>query len=657
MKFSHFILSFLLSGILAGLSCACSDEQPFVDDASGVVKPSDKPGRYSVKVKIMAAGGEMNSRADYADGELVDGSHENDHAIGNNGHVILFFDEDQNLTRVQNLVLGSESHPEEDEIEAEYKSSIQPDNEGNFPKYCMVLLNCEPLYDKLLLMEGNVTADDILKEIWTDSDLTKIGKNEDGLFTMTNSTYFDGSGKLQTLVEVKPEMIIDNENPADKAEKLVIYVERMLAKFTLEVAPSDRMQKQASGEYLYSPDGKQLVIFDDFDEVSGAPKFISRSWKVAFTGWNMNALEKQIRLFKYINPTTNYFSNWNWKSPSEYRTYWSEDDHYAGDYPWQYRRSVYPAVNYYEDFKERNVNQLRNFSYNQLELDDLKYGKTVYTPENTYNYSAIEGKLDGRADLLAGTHIILGARLRVDDGKGNYVNEDLYRDREGFYYRSEKACFKSLVYSFNSALTSQDIMKFTFYNWSGKSTTANGTILYAKSEGEYALFSNGTQITNKVIDGFANNFLAEGCIRGGDGKRMPWLGSGTLSIKRIDNNTLADIYICDADGNVLRKASEDEIKSLLFEWVGAFDHFNEGRMYYCAPAVIQKAASKADKDICGVVRNSWYYYNLGDINSIGTPVDDPDQEIIPNPTQNNDQLNLTVRILGWHTVDIYLPIL
>lgn len=655
MKFIRVILPFIMLLPVAAGFTSCSDAQ-LVDEPVAVVPSTPDEamrGKYYINIGIFAAGDGLSSRAPYGDGEQVDGC-EIEQMISAKGNIALFFDENKNLYSIEPLGLSAFSEPSDGVVERVYPTTILPDKDGNFPKYCMVVLNCEPVYDAIFSLEGIANADRVLELVWSDSNISAIGRTEKDYFTMSNSIYIDADNKLCSLVEITPEMIVDEDNPASKAEILTIYVERVLAKFNFEVSGKS---PEADGTYLYVPGGQNLVVFNGFDDVTGAPKYISRTWSISLTGWNVNGLEKSTRLFKYINPTTQYFSDWEWKAPSKFRTYWSEDDNYRGSYPLQYRKSVYPAVNYYEDFEKRNVNSLRNFSFNELDLENKDFGKTLYTPENTYDYNSLKDALDKRADLLAGTHLIVGAVLKIDNITVPNYKGDVWRDREGFFYTSQKDCIKSMVYSFNSALESHDVMRFTFYNWGASINVGNNAdIMYVNAKGKYKLYYDGKELTNAEIDKLADDILATGAIKGGDGKRMPWFKDLKLQILNPDNgNTL---YVCDENGNNQRKINTDEICSLIFEWIGAFDHFNEGRMYYSAPATIRKAPEGSSlTNICGVVRNGWYYYSLSDVKNIGTPVDDPDQVIIPETVANKDQLNLTIKILDWHVTDFYYPIL
>lgn len=611
-------------------------------------------GKLAIQIRIKHVG-ESNTRAgdEIIDGNLVDGDH-NEHKIGASGNFAIFFDENKKLYSLTQLTYDKEEHPDDDVIESIYYASIDPSAYETLPKYCLIILNGQKYFDTFSSYNSNKTVDDILAEVWEDVDNPRsIGFSSEGNLTMTNSIYFDEKGEKQTVVELSEDMIyvVGNAESKANAKILTVYVERMLGKFSLNVPGKETDE---NGYYIYDLKGQSLVVFNGFDEDSGSPKYVNRDWRIAVTGYSVNALEKSSYLFKNVKDTT-YFKNWVWKDPSAFRTYWSQDRHNAGNYPWQYRNAVDYSLNYYEDFENKNINLLRNFSYNELGLDKPNFDKSVYVPENTYNYEKIKGTLDNREDLLAGTHLIIGARMQMKNASGGYENQDFYRDRDGYCYLNQKDLFKSVVYAMDAALTSQDQMKFTFYNWgNGNNTTSKqGEMLYARAKGEFNLYLNHELITNDLIDGYGNDFLALATIKSGDGRRLPWPKTGTLTVEGDSPN----IEIFDENGRKVRNATEDDIKSLIYEWIGVFDHFNEGRMYYVAPATILEKAGDSGNNICGVVRNGWYYYNLLNVEKIGTPVDDVDQPIIPDPIEGNDQINFTLKILDWHIETVTAEIL
>ena len=666
-------LKYLFLLIPALLIGACSEDAFDFDSTDSGSGDGHKKGRFAItlRVKMDDNGG---SRAASDDSFLADGEH-NEHALNRNGHFALFFDADNKFFSYTPLELGNEDeNPEEeaDVIETIYTAVLDADSLEKLPKWCLIILNGEYLAGDFQNFDDTNDIDDALGTLISSGSPYGLGRDKDGYFTMANSIYFDKDMKLQSAVEVTEKMVYETSdiNAKNMADVLIVHVERLLAKFSFGVE-SDGPNED--GEYMYYPQKQQLVLFEGVDGL-GAPIYTARNWCIAITGWNVNALENSVYLFKQVNPNPNYFFNWDVTSPDAYRTYWAEDFHYGDDddYAWQYRTSRIFGLNSYSE----KPKVLQNYSFKALGLDDKDFGKTVYVPENTYSYDKLADKCDDRVDLLAGTHVLIGGRLMLAKSIGatDYVVQDLFRDREGFYYTSENDLLRSLRYNINNSLSSQSYMQFTYYDWGGNYDekgdfiTQPGQITFARSEGKYYLYyvdmnGNETEVDDELLDKWEtdyedNNFLAIGVIRGGDGKRMPWPAIGKFTIKD-ENGDKLQIWTRDIVENwdkYVREVNDDDVKSILYEWFGAVDRFNQGKMYYSAPAVIRKGLLDGKNDICGTVRNSWYAYNLQDVTKIGTPVDDPLQPIIPDLVENYDELNITIKILDWHLVYNYWPI-
>ena len=370
------------------------------------------------------------------------------------------------------------------------------------------------------------------------------------------------------------------------------------------------------------------------------------------------------------------------------------------------------------------VNQTYPKKEDSEEIID-NFNRVVYAPENTYGN--LTQNLDSRINLLAGTHLIVCAQLEVnlnDDGE-TYVVQDWYRDRSGIFYKSERDCFVSFAHSFNQLLRSQESMKYPLYDWShggykfdikdwiakpNKGDDVKGGMKYMLyNDGYYKVYFTDSFLAKLVDDKekpqgymtpeqFTTTFgqMKAANILYGDGKLLPWFEDANnnllLKIKTCsvsENGTPVggsdDLYIYEKDDDSKQasnglveeivpgkersaeydgpNATDDDIKSLLYDWVGPVDHFNQGKMYYAAP-VLHNGANKPEKDRSqktlgdyGVVRNNWYQFNLKDIINIGTPVSAPDEPIVPNNVNIDDVINFTVKIIDWHSFQWDVPVL
>lgn len=586
---------------------------------------------------------------------------------------------------------------------------------------CLVVLNgSAKIYNQLKEYEEGANISEILGEVWEEFDPKNIGFADlnHTYFTMTNSVFYDDNNKLHAAEKFDPTKYIKKTYAEAASDPIIVYVERMVAKLTYS-------EKHEKG-YLYPLEKEnastveQVWLYNGYnDEEKDANGLdagnikvqdITKYCRIQVTGWGVNALESESYIFKNI-PSDYYF--WGWNAPNYYRSYWCEDLNYGGSYPWQYRYAVDKKgrFGYYSD--KDKPSPLTNFSY--VDFFNLsvesEYYRKVYVPENTYGDDVLKVDYDNRTNLLAGTHLIVCADLLVDEGVkdleiggeispiGSYVGINLYRDRIGVYYKKQIDCLAELVRQFNHSLNSESTMKFYYYDWTGATTSDNsdGIMFAAKTAGNYQLYYDDIPLTPTEVQKLLSSSditLSTAYIKDGDGKLLPWtddwISHFTIKKKNADGSYDAlEVYDGDYDyweeelkkenntrygykeGNAGYQAPKHPvtslnttniIKSLLFEWVGAVDHFNEGKMYYALPILHNGAQYPIEADMTtlgnyGVVRNHWYIFTLEDILRIGTPVDKPEDPIVPNRVKTNDQLNFKVKIINWHEIETTVPIL
>lgn len=542
-------------------------------------------------------------------------------------------------------------------------------------------------------------------------------------FTMTTSMYYDGN-ELQAPVKLNKN--IYKSLPEARANSIKTYVERMVAKFSFKEEKEGHFyQLEKTGDtteeqvWLFDGyDSKEGSLDPDDNEDVGIlkTKDITELCKIEVTGWGINALETRSHLFKNTGTPDNYWTDTKYK-----QYHWSADPHYdynkdAGNatwrYPWQYRSAVERKdIDYYSNVGY--TSPLKNYSYMQF-VDETKgiYGnedrfdRVVYTPENTYDPTLYMNEkdatyLDMRTNLLAGTHLIICAEFLVDEGvknaetgntiisTGNYAKIHLYRDRLNVYYKTKKECLAELIRQFNHDLKTQSIMKFHYYNWDPSSHDPNdGKVFTFKSEEAFQLYEqNGSNYTRTTVKYFKDKFqnipddldidLDKANVLNGDGKLVPWTDLiDNWVIRKAETKDGTTSYIAPKIYGENYDENNDEtktevtdldptnvLKSLLYEWVGAIDHFHYGKMYYAAPimhnAVNKQEANRSQNTLgdYGVVRNHWYKINLTDIVRIGTPVDVPMDPIVPNHVITNDQIHFKIDIPNWHEIESIVPIL
>lgn len=421
------------------------------------------------------------------------------------------------------------------------------------PGKVLVVLNGGLLYDKIIRdfeidretgesSKTNLTTQDFLDIKWDyqlsmdpttgveddpngdpdENRLSVIGKNEDGHFTMTNSAYFGpdlelndqgveeavvGSGySLQTVRPVYKRRIVDaissqiiQSNFAAK-----VYVERMVAKFSPPVFPTERIGESKVIDPAQSARAVSIYTYDAASKIWTSEDV---NWKVKVLGWTINGREKVNYLYKHIQDAYDgdKLKNWSkddWNDADHRRSYWSQDLHYNynpnnevndnGDfYPWQYRGALDKEhISWSHQFnsnEERNNIALRYVTFNELKKswneNDLTISENTFYPYDAEDKYIINNSnyLDSRASVLMGPHLLVAAQIRIADSSAsdnaydpNYKTlNNLYGDRFYRYYTTEKDMFRMFIKYMNDALLPQSKMSFKVYVWDEDDRSGN----------------------------------------------------------------------------------------------------------------------------------------------------------------------------------------
>lgn len=494
-------------------------------------------------------------------------------------------------------------------------------------------------------------------------------KKGERYFTMCSSVYVEnGQKKIHT--EVDTDKIYQSyQETIEQAWKgnaaVTAYVERLAARFTLRFdneafnAPdADRVfVPNLNNIVLYSglTDGG-VPLYKDKDEATGIPL----TYKVRITGWGLNALERELYLFRHFDANGGYFTNWF--NSAYKRAYWSVDYNYGNAvYPLQYRKVIdNSGIPVYQNAN----NILLNLPYDELNADGFM-PRYKYAPENTFDFTdaQLSAALEGKPELLAGTHLIVCAEVlsNIEDPTV-WGPHEILRDRNGSFYRDERDCAKALVTIMNNHLKTHASLKFTFWDW-----TLGGVEykLFAKTKGEYSLYYGTRRLDAKYVDELYDqgvSLLAVAEFKGSDGKRVLWNDNfKILDDKGNPLQTYSNIDEVNSKNDVwLRESTVNDLKSVIFEHVGAVDHFNDGKMYYAVPIgyISDGRSVEGQSDtysIYGVVRNSTYDILIKSVSGLGAAVDDPDQPIVPNDATTSDHLFIGFDILDWHEIDQTVP--
>lgn len=534
-------------------------------------------------------------------------------------------------------------------------------------KECYVILNTSLTRDQLL----KLTRNELIKLVVDSPFFT--AKNGSKYFTMSNSVYVE-NGQKKIFTAVDPDKIYSSyQETIEQAWKgnaaVNAYVERLSAKFVVRFENNNFNNDNA--DRVFIPEKNHMVLFSHVNE-GDVPFYEDRhpgsnvpySYRIRITGWGLNALEKEVNLFRNFDASTKYFDNWF--NTSLKRSYWSVDPNYSrASYPWQYRKVIdNSGLHVYETGTN---NLLVNYSYVDLNRNMFS-GQHQYAPENTYDYTdkTFSAALNNKPEFLAGTHIIVCGEVLTNIVNPNvWEPHEIYRDRNGSFYRDERSCVKALVASMNNTLKSHASLKFTYWDWSVGGVEYK---LFGRTKGEYALYYNGRKLDDKYVDELYDrgvSLTAEAEFKGSDGKRIMWIDGLTI---RDDRGNVMQTYsnideVNPSNDEYLRSSSVNDTKSVIFEHVGAVDHFSDGKTYYAIPIGYVKDEARSEEDpngsdiysIYGVVRNSTYDILIKGVSGIGAAVDIPAQPIIPNTISTSDHLYIGFDILEWHPIDQNVP--
>lgn len=626
----------------------------------------------------------------YDDGEI----YENAINFDEDGeHVIIFFDKNYRYVTHCDLIPvdAKLDSNKKDVVETVFSVKFMNPALGNVtPRYSLVALNAEGLKDKLeMLNYATATIEDITALLDKEYPWHHTGKVRE-YFTMASSAYLKkdaetGIYRHAQAEPLDPSVFFPTAAEAEDAERpIVAWVERNVAKVSIQFTQC--LQEEP---LVYLPNDTKLVtrIYYQLDR----PYSSRHSWKAAITGWGVNNIEMSNHYFKNIEkpedapydtyPSTLYdningknkpfFSGWN--SEANHRSHWSVDPHYSlrqGNYPWQYRRALdntkrdddgYELVKAYsappapEFFSTRFIsfNEMnRNIIESPIGNNDWTINFPQYEPENTFNEYIHAGHYTHN---LGSTSVVVGAKLLLSGLDAESKNYDIYVDRDNIYYVTKEDFVTSFRLRLRSILESAESGELTYpYYKFGPDVAADGAYTNGQKLAlsvpqdnrahPYKLYLGTDSLTRAVANRQAN-FCIPALIENGDGKVIPWMDGLRIAREREDG-TLDVLPLTD-----------NQLKSFIYEYAGAYEHFNHGSMFYSVPivhnatqATVTDASYEPVTGDYGFVRNHWYRVRVNGVNLIGMPVDNLDQKLVPYTRPFDDSIAVEFEVLPWHEI-------
>lgn len=580
----------------------------------------------------------------------------------------------------------------------------------SLPAYALVVLNGDPA--RLDALDGDLAKAGVaavktvlgyLNEV--DTDDPESLAMYDGYFTMSSAVWrAEDSDEIAVLTPLDPDgpVFYETEEEAVLPEHLTtFYVERLLAKFTLVFSDPDEGNKRFSeykGRFLVKG-SNQLKVRRYYLAPAGASRDVMTGWRVNIVNWGLNGLEKDTYLLKNLvaEPGAGYPAGWKipgnfyvgWNAPTLKRSYWALDPNYSGgSYPEQYRlaldvdgvKAATTNTIYSDDWSEsaglkKDEYTLIYKPYNAFtDISDNKYSL-----ENTFDAAVLsEQDVNTQPWLRSGTHILLTAQLLFDEFDKDV---DLTGTEPGFIGASGTKVtdkyFSNGLWWTGEALKQQAVatlMTNLYYNKKGddyriRNVLGTGYVDFINTDEHMlnddvpvAVIENGQvkPLRHEDLPEIADKYFtfAPAFIKGGDG----W-----VTLKKKDGVDLYAYYTRYEEGGRQvdyiqegKPLSDEQLAAYIYRFTNLAKHFSEGRMYYAVPirhnlesnSFENSPVTRVRTGDYGVVRNSWYRLTITSIERPGTPVDDPDQPIIPNPEPDDRSLGVEVEVIPWHVRNI-----
>ena len=626
------------------------------------------------------------------DNYLEEGEDEFAHFITDSPHRAFIFDNEGN--KIGDLFLRGIIHPKSQDGTP---NAIPDETPKEWDSYTILyttvpedkMLTMQAAADKILVVlnAGDATLNKLqdldkytdIKGVVNDRE-NALYFEKDGTkyFTMSSSIVIK-AGDILPYNTVKELKYYDElEDAIDNASNLEMYVERLHAKYTLLFKPDpnkdeykyfDSSETNAAAEAQYSAVKNLILESTDFKPTETTLRYVSsytrgtsvnkpgdlkskitsKNWKVNFTGWGLNALEKEEYLFKNISSGSKYFDNWH---DLAYRNFWAEDKTYnSGTYPDQYRTADDDLEVEVEAGEDTNTsNQLKAglsleyYPYNRLNQQFIHQ----YSPESTFptsifsKYSTVKDAYNDQAHLRAGTHIIITAQLLIDGFDDDAVYNSTATDAEtGLVSDVKDKYYMNDIYWAENAYKEYVAEYLAFWMLTDENQAEEK---FGKNDGNFYVLKSGTTDVYELAK--AENFqIVSAKIKGGDG--MVW-------VKPVEGTTL---YLynenAESESDKYKEITENQFKTLAFDHTEYFaKHYKGGRMYYPVPVrhnINGNSLTYKTGDF-GSVRNHWYYFTVEKILTPGAPVDVPDQPIIPNNEPTTNGLGVNIKVLDWNRI-------
>lgn len=667
MKLNYFkyAMAFLSLGVLA-TSCTSEDIMPDTE------KPVEKDSKFYINVSI-ATPAEQTTRAnDNSSVEDFENGTYDEQKI--NEILFVFYNTSNKFVGSTTINMnddGSFSTPEGDPIEG---SGTPGNGTGSVETILDVIVpvsvssgSLKPAY-VIAYVNPTVNPNDdnygdtqrsFEQALGLTRTLEQVCPSENSAgFTMSNSVYYDTTdgdwSRPKIAVEIPDDALYRTQQAAatsnDDTKRIIIYVERAVAKVTLNIDNTNFLQKDnkitdiKGNEYTlnFKILGWGLSMLEQ--QTFLIKNFRAREWgnvhnfDEVFTFSNMN--ETDIR--KMLDAP---LSNPSWNMPpttltngiSGHRSFWAFSPHYYAD-----GQNRFPA--YSDQINDgtvtpcliyRNFNEIYDTERLAIGTYGKEVGKTQYTLEHTMETSVVNNqqKRGVTCALVVGQY-----SLQKADGSSSvqtfYIRNGVTSDGQDV----------NVIYPDDATLI-------------GHVLSINNKIYVKNPEGSITEYS---PIATSIPGLFEVKHPSKDIS---DGKYSP---ERFVAVQLVESEIgKGAYYLRDANGSYnLISAENGNIEAAnqaLFGLMGGVEKYHSGYANFVVP--VEHLWGRADTDSkigddgftatlgqYGIVRNHLYTINVKGIEGIGTGIGDPENPIVPNVEQEKYYVKTEMRVQRWRVV-------
>ena len=562
----------------------CSEDEGLNSGNSGNL-PQD--GQAYLTVRIADAGANTKAEDDFKNGS------ETEHTVSDAR--FFFYDEEGNYVTEASVWNGGQAVTPDGNIEFNGNTVIvlRGLTANDYPDYMVTVLNAPTAFQPANTLTGMQTA--------LSGGIYKSGNSN---FIMSTTSYVRTDETPYYVTKLATTDFHAEPIPSTTTgiTPVKVYVERLAAKVSLEVASTLSQQADANGRY------KLKVTVAGSDNNDGTSAAGATDIYIEFLNWGLNATAKNSYMMKNIDPAWTAEATglgFSWSDPTNFRSYWGKSYNYND-----------AATGYPESAGDATVTtgKLNYISGNSI---STTLASPAYCAENTFG-AEVAKKSSAR------TSILLKAKICDKDGTGlDMVRYNGMLFKQDYY----------LSYVLNA-------LKSSLNAWILKSGTAGG------ADATYAQIDKSHVELVNIVDGKVKVQLK---------KKESDTGNSVETAEQLYKRS-------GTEGSYTYTAFTEQEITGLDNTLAGFNTNNPaigytgGQMYYNIPIEHLRAFETNQTDPkegnYGVVRNHHYVVTINKLENVGKGIFDPDEAIVPGGDEGTAYyVGASIHILSWKIVE------